>query len=226
MTPMQNMRTAWCQTVLAATVMAAATGAHATCWSEASDASGIPVQVLKAVAKTESGFNVHALNRNAPGLGRDIGLMQINSGWLPTLRQYGIDEADLQDGCTNLKVGAWILANNAKRLGWSWDAIGAYNVGCAKLSAAECNKRRAKYAWKIHAALRKVTPGDIRGASELRRGPEQAASATPRGMGTEAVASTGKIMLIHLAQADLAGSHMGSGVTAAEESTEGRDDDE
>ena len=38
--------------------------ASAMCWEEASTDYGIPVEVLKAVAKTESGFNPKALNKN------------------------------------------------------------------------------------------------------------------------------------------------------------------
>lgn len=136
--------------------------AQATCWEEASQSYGIPVTVLIAVAKTESGFKPDALNRNTNG-SRDIGLMQINDIWLPTLAKFGINEKALLDACTNLKVGAWILSNNAKKLGWNWNAIGAYNVGCAKLSAQECERRRNRYAWKIHSAMNKVT--DIKGAA-------------------------------------------------------------
>ena len=141
---------------LSAAALVAPGVARATCWNAASESYGIPVQVIKAVAKTESGFNAEALNVNKDG-SHDIGVMQINSVWLPTLAKHGIDEEALKDPCTNVKVGAWILANNAKQLGWNWNAIGAYNVGCAKLSAEECDRRRSKYAWKIHAALNQVT---------------------------------------------------------------------
>lgn len=144
---------------LAGIVIAAPTAARATCWEAASESYGIPVDVLKAVAKTESGFNPKALNKNANGT-YDIGLMQINSAWLPKLEGYGLTEESLHDACTNLKVGAWILSNNAKKLGWNWNAIGAYNVGCAKLDATECGRRRNKYAWKVHTAMNKV--GDLR----------------------------------------------------------------
>ena len=64
--------------------------ADATCWEEASRLYGIPVKMLKAVARTESGFNAKALHRNPDG-SRDIGLMQINSSWLPALARYGIE---------------------------------------------------------------------------------------------------------------------------------------
>jgi soluble lytic murein transglycosylase-like protein len=132
-----------------------ASGAQATCWEDASERFGIPVHVLKAIGKTESNFNAQARNRNSNG-SYDIGLMQINSDWLPVLGQYGITEATLFDPCTNLKVGAWILANNAKKYGWNWNAIGAYNVGCAKLDKEECIRRRNLYAWKVHRAINHV----------------------------------------------------------------------
>ena len=141
--------------VLAVIASANANAAWATCWEEAARTYNIPVSVLKAVAQTESHSRPGATHRNADGT-HDVGLMQINSAWLPTLAQYGIQENDLRDACTNLKVGAWILARNAMRLGWNWDAIGAYNVGCARLNRQVCDRRRSKYAWKIHSALKAV----------------------------------------------------------------------
>lgn len=144
--------------LLQAGICHAEKGARATCWSEAQAAYRIPQNVLAAIAKQESGFNAHAINRNSNGT-EDIGLMQINTSHLVRLQKYGISRSDLLDPCTNLMVGAWILANNAARLGWNWDAIGAYNVGCRKLSTTECAKRRNSYAWKIHGALRRVTLG-------------------------------------------------------------------
>jgi hypothetical protein len=51
-------------------------------------------------------------------------------------------------------VGAWILSNNVQSIGWNWSAIGAYNVGCRKLSESECRKRRARYERLVYAQLR------------------------------------------------------------------------
>jgi soluble lytic murein transglycosylase-like protein len=143
------------QIALAVIAIAGAQAARATCWEEAARTYDIPVSVLKAVAQTESQLRPGATHRNQDGT-HDIGLMQINSAWLPALAQYGIEESDLRNACTNLKVGAWILARNAMRLGWNWDAIGAYNVGCARLGGQECDRRRSNYAWKIHRALNAV----------------------------------------------------------------------
>lgn len=143
-------------TLISLALLSMANGANATCWKEASEKYGIPEDVLMAIAKTESGFNKDAKNVNKNG-STDIGLMQINSGWLPNLSKFDITKEDLAtDACLNLKVGAWILSNNVKSLGWNWDAIGAYNVGCKKLSTEECQSRRSSYAWKIHSAMKRI----------------------------------------------------------------------
>lgn len=131
----------------------AAASAHATCWNEAARRYGIPADLLRAVAQVESNFDATAENRNRNGSG-DTGLMQINSTWQPTLAHYGIHEADLYQPCTNLLVGAWILAGNIARLGWNWDAIGAYNAGCKNLSQSRCDALRNRYAWRVWRAWR------------------------------------------------------------------------
>lgn len=98
------------------------------CWLEAATRYGVNADLLFAIAKTESSLNPRALNHNKDG-SYDVGLMQINSSWLPTLRKYGVDEQQLYDPCVSIQVGAWILAQNMHRLGNSWDAVGAYNSG-------------------------------------------------------------------------------------------------
>lgn len=97
-----------------------------TCFNIASKQYQIPVKLLKAIAKTETKFNPYAININKNKT-YDIGLMQINSSWLPKLNRVGITQVDLLDGCKNIQVGAWILASNIKRYGFNSKAIGAYN---------------------------------------------------------------------------------------------------
>jgi soluble lytic murein transglycosylase-like protein len=111
------------------------------CWNEAAQRYGVNPQLLYAIAKTESGLNPRALNRNPDG-SYDIGLMQINSRWIPTLHRYGISEARLFEPCTSIHVGAWILAQNMRRLGNTWNAVGAYN--------AKTPAKRLQYAIKVY----------------------------------------------------------------------------
>ncbi len=102
--------------------------------------------LLRAIARTESSFDPHAINRNTDG-SMDLGLMQINSTWLPTLARAGIDAKRLlTDPCLNVAVGALILRDDIKRYGISWTAVGAYN-------AASPNKR-VRYAAKVVRNLR------------------------------------------------------------------------
>lgn len=119
------------------------------CWKEAGARYGINPDLLYAIAKTETGVNPHKLNYNKNGT-YDIGLMQINSGWLPTLARFGITPSHLWDSCTNINVGAWILAGNIKQLGMNWNAVGAYNAGCRGASKAQCERLRASYAWRVY----------------------------------------------------------------------------
>ena len=98
-----------------------------------------------AISRVESAGRPGAINRNGDG-SRDIGHMQINSRWLPVLQRYGIDERALFDPCINTHVGAWILAQNVARLGYGWEAIGAYN--------AVTPAKRVRYANKVAAVLK------------------------------------------------------------------------
>ena len=127
--------------VLCATLRAEA------CWNEAAARYQVDSSLLYAIAQTESGMNPLAVGRNRNG-SRDIGLMQINSAWLPTLAAYGISERDLFQPCTSIHVGAWLLAHNFQRLGYNWDAVGAYNAVSPEL--------RLAYARKVHRNLTRV----------------------------------------------------------------------
>lgn len=84
--------------------------------------------LLHAIAVVESGLDPRALNRANRNGSRDIGLMQINSAWLPVLGRWGITEERLYEPCISAYVGAWILAGNIARHGRTWRAVGAYNA--------------------------------------------------------------------------------------------------
>ncbi|WP_175691737.1 transglycosylase SLT domain-containing protein [Burkholderia anthina] len=119
--------------------------ARADCLDDAATFQKVSVSLLRGIAQVESGMNPSAVNTNTNGT-VDIGLMQINSTWLPTLAREGITRESLFDACTNAYVGAWILSQNIRQLGANWTAIGAYN-------AASPDKRLA-YARKVYDAIR------------------------------------------------------------------------
>lgn len=130
-----------------------ADGANANCWVDAGERYAIDPWLLIAISKTESQFNPHSLNKNKNG-SWDYGLMQINSSHMKTLEQMGIGVNELAEPCQQIMVGAWLLAKNIKKYGNTWNAVGAYNVGCAKLDKDECARRRTIYVNKVKSAYK------------------------------------------------------------------------
>lgn len=120
--------------------------AHAFCFDDASVRYDVPVRLLESIARVESRMNPAAINTNGDG-SSDIGLMQINTGWLPVLSRYGISRKGLWDPCTNVRVGAWIMSQNIATYGYTWEAIGAYN--------ARSPEKRKRYANLVFAEVSK-----------------------------------------------------------------------
>ena len=119
--------------------------ADIACFEQAAKRYRVSSQILRSISRVESGGNPAAFHRNVNG-SWDIGHMQINSAWLPTLAKYGITKDRLTNSCVNSYVGAWILANNFQRMGYGWNAVGAYN--------AKSQDKAAAYARKVAANLR------------------------------------------------------------------------
>jgi soluble lytic murein transglycosylase-like protein len=117
----------------------------AFCFQEAGQRYGIDAGLLKAIAQTESSMRPWIESRT-----QDIGLMGINRSWVPTLRRrFGLTEKDIWEPCTNVMVGAWILANNFASKGKNWNAVGMYNAACTKLQGADCLRVRQVYSQKV-----------------------------------------------------------------------------
>ena len=136
----------WGGAVASETQHAPATVAPVVCtWESVGYKYNINPALLYAIAKTESGLRPNAINRSNTNGSYDIGMMQINSSWLPTLAKHGITEKHLYDPCISLEVGAWVLANNMRKLGNSWNAVGAYN--------AASPDKRVKYASKVYSNI-------------------------------------------------------------------------
>lgn len=121
------------------------------CFSQASERFQIDHRLLIAIAEVESSMNPKAIGLNKRGgkiLSEDVGLMQINSSWFPTLARMGITRNDLlENPCQNIYVGAWILAKNIASNGVNWESVGAYNAGFRDANAPF----RMKYAKKVYA---------------------------------------------------------------------------
>lgn len=130
----------------------AAVPARADCFDEAAQAYRVSAPLLRAVARVESSMRPSAVNRSH--LARtgtvDLGLMQVNSSWS---KRLGLTEAELREPCTNVKVGAWILADALSRHGNTWEAVGAYNAACSQLKGEACRHARSTYAWRVYQHL-------------------------------------------------------------------------
>lgn len=121
-----------------------ASSAHAACWHEAAAAYGLDPMELGAIACVESRFRIDALS---PVGAR--GVMQV----MPSnARAAGMHPDVLWDACTNIYMGAWVLAQMKAKHGDSWEAVGAYNASCTKLKGAACRKARSVYAWAVYRA--------------------------------------------------------------------------
>lgn len=160
----------------------AAPGSDISACFEASGAKyHIDPRLLWAMAETESSGRASAQNLNhVSRTGTvDLGLMQINSSWLPTLARYGITSEQLMaDPCLNIDVGAWVLAGIIKQQGARWDAIGAYNTACTQLKGEACTASRAEYVRKVWSWYRDSRPATLPATGSLSSRRERRSSQT------------------------------------------------
>lgn len=150
-------QTPLCIAISALVLSVVAPPVRASCWHEAAARYQVSPVLLYAIAKQESALKPDAVSALNSDGSYDIGLMQINSKWLPALLQFGITERHLHDGCTSAHVGAWMLAQNFKRFGFTWRAVGAYN--------AKNEQKRSRYARAIHRIIYPARNPGIQGRS-------------------------------------------------------------
>ena len=135
--------------------------AFSFCYDKAGQTYSIDPILLIAISQVESGLNPNATNVNKKGTkfeSEDIGLMQINSTWLPMLNsKWNITRKKLlDDPCQNVYVGAYILALNISKNGVNWTSIGAYNAGLREGRDAS----RIKYAKKVYSVYLELKKGN------------------------------------------------------------------
>lgn len=151
------------------TVMFVPALAQAFCFAKAASTYGLDEDLLRAVAHVESSMNPSAMNmshvKRTSSYG--IGLMQIDSRWIPKLNQFGITEDKLKsDACQNLLVGAWIMKDALSRQGDNWWGVGSYNASCKTLNKQQCESARYSYAWKVYRAMKHVRGESIKGTPQ------------------------------------------------------------
>lgn len=124
------------------------------CFDLAGLAYRIDPDLLRATAFRESSFNPRALNIVSDKK-YAVGLMQIHSQHFPHLAKVGITPSALyHDPCLNIYTGAYYMAHAIKRLGYNWDAVGAYYAGFSS-SPAQAEKRRW-YAERVKATYHQL----------------------------------------------------------------------
>ena len=165
----------------------------------ASCAPSVHVDTLAAIARTESGFHVHAIHDNADGRSYlparleeaiaiatdlvsakrhsvDIGLMQVNSANLSSL---GLSLAQAFDPCLSLKAGARVLASSYQPPPAGQDpqpallqALSRYNTGHPVRGFAN------GYVARVVASAEQVVPAIRLGASPTT-GPAESEKVAP-----------------------------------------------
>jgi soluble lytic murein transglycosylase-like protein len=136
--------------------MPAATTTLAMCLIIAAQTYSVPPGVLLGIMQVEGG-RIGQEVRNTNG-SYDMGPMQINTIWLPTLSaKWGIDQSTAKrwvrdDGCTNMAVAAWILRNRINLTGNLWSGIAGYHSLTPGLGS--------RYAAKVAAVMRRYRLSD------------------------------------------------------------------
>lgn len=106
--------------------------AFAACVLLAANTYDVPPAVMIGIMNVEGGRIGQEVGPNTNGT-YDLGPMQVNTLWLPTLQKtWKVNEETAREwvrdnGCVNVHVAAWILRqkmNSTKNL---WEAIAAYH---------------------------------------------------------------------------------------------------
>ena len=142
---------------------------------QAEETTGISRHLFAAIAAQESSFHPWSVNlagRSYFGASKedalakigncesyDLGLMQINSFWLP---KFGVTAEDALDPGMNVILGAMVLMDCIKRYG-TFDGIACYHAGSPNRTRGKVYATRVVNKWRI---LNAENPGQKPEASE------------------------------------------------------------
>lgn len=136
-------------------------GMAADCFNLAGQAYGIDPDLLRATSFRESSFNPRAMNVVSETK-YAVGLMQIHSQNFPHLAQFGITpEALYRDPCLNIYTGAYYMAHAIKRMGYNWEAVGAYYAGFSSTPAQTA--KRKWYAERVKVTYDAIKKAPLQG---------------------------------------------------------------
>ncbi len=124
------------------------------CINEAAETYAVPAELILAIIFVEGGQNGIAMpNTNGTF---DYGVMQINSSWLKSVKQFDVTAYNLQfDACKNVMVGTWILKQSIESNKNLMTAIGNYHSHTPTL-----NQEYAQKVLFIYGKIRNIlAPG-------------------------------------------------------------------
>lgn len=122
-------------------------GVPIECINQAAITYHVPAKLILSILAVEGGqVGMASPNKNGT---YDYGPMQINTIWLPKIKQYGYSQEQIQyDPCANVMVGAWILSQNIADATDLWRGIGGYHSYNPML-----NQQYQSKVWNVYDLL-------------------------------------------------------------------------
>jgi hypothetical protein len=117
----------------------------AACVLLAANTYQVPEGVMLGIMDVEGGMIGQEAGPRFNGT-YDLGIMQVNTLWLPTLAQtWNVDARTARswvrdNACVNVHVAAWILRQKMRDTGSLWGGIAAYHSETPTIGAAYANK--------------------------------------------------------------------------------------
>jgi hypothetical protein len=119
--------------------------AFAACVLLAANTYQVPAAVMIGIMNVEGGRVGQEVGPNINGT-YDLGPMQVNTRWLPTLQKtWNVSHSTARswvrdNGCVNVHVAAWILRQKMNDAGSLWGGIAAYHSATPRLGRNYANK--------------------------------------------------------------------------------------